>query len=334
MALHGAALWRQVSKVVELKKNFRAACDPKFVNLLSRIRSGIAWNGEGTLSLQQKGTGDNYSLSDYEILSNRLLQRIGNDSEALERFKDAPIIVSHKTTRDAINIRKVKAFAESQQQEFCWYHSRDRYRRQNVPEDQQCLIWTLRSSVTKDALGLLPLVPGMKVMVTENVAIKANVVNGAEGVLMDIKYETDQFGRRYAVCAYVHIQGSNMQAPGLPYEVVPILPVSTSFRYTQAGGLCFNISRWQLPLLPAYAYTDYKSQGRSLDNVIIDLTHCYSLQSAYVMLSRARSLEGLAILRPFNPRKINQRLPEEFRNEFARLNTLNVHTLVEYEASQ
>jgi hypothetical protein len=173
----------------------------------------------------------------------------------------------------------------------------------------------------------------MKVMVTENIAIKANVVNGAEGILTDIKYETNQFGRHYAVCAYVHIQGSNIQAPGLPYEVIPILPVSTPFHYTQAGGLCFNISRWQLPLLPAYTYTDYKSQGQSLHDVIVDLTHCYSLQSAYVMPSRVRSLTGLAILRPFDPRKINQRLPEEFRNKFARLNILNVHTLTEYQRS-
>ncbi|KAJ7656087.1 hypothetical protein DFH06DRAFT_899129, partial [Mycena polygramma] len=54
-------------------------------------------------------------------------------------------------------------------------------------------------------------------------------------------------------------------------------------------GESFSICREQLPLLPAYAYTDYKSQGRSLKWVIVDLNGCHSLQSVYVMLSRATS---------------------------------------------
>ena len=39
--------------------------------------------------------------------------------------------------------------------------------------------------MTEDMLGLLPLVPGMKVMVTDNVATP----NGCLGIVQDIKYE-------------------------------------------------------------------------------------------------------------------------------------------------
>ena len=113
LVLHGASLWQQVSKVVELKKYFHVVHDQKFVNLLSCVWSSIAWNEKGTLSEQQRGIGDNYSLPDYEILCTRLLQSTANDPEALERFKYTPIIISHKTTRDTINICKVKAFAGS-----------------------------------------------------------------------------------------------------------------------------------------------------------------------------------------------------------------------------
>jgi hypothetical protein len=87
----------------------------------------------------------------------------------------------------------------------------------------------------------------------------------------------------------------------------------------------------QLPLLPAYAFTDYKIQGRSLTHVIIDLESCRSLQSAYVMLSRATSLKGVAIMRWFDPSRIYKPLSQQFRNEFSRLNNLDEVTKSLYD---
>lgn len=169
-------------------------------------------------------------------------------------------------------------------------------------------------------------------MITKNIAIKANVVNGAEGIITDIKYNLNDYDRWYIICTYVKIDWSQLQAPGLPYEVVPILPVSTTFWYAQPKGLSFNITRKQIPLVPAYAYTDYKSQGRSLKYVIVDLTYCFSLQSVYVMLSRAKSLDGLAILHFFPPHQISQRLPEEFRIKFDRLTSVGMNTRDNFES--
>ncbi|KAJ6549346.1 hypothetical protein B0H10DRAFT_1850979 [Mycena sp. CBHHK59/15] len=48
----------------------------------------------------------------------------------------------------------------------------------------QARLWKVRSKTSKDSLGELPLIVGMKVVVTENVAIKANIVNGAEGIVL------------------------------------------------------------------------------------------------------------------------------------------------------
>jgi len=192
------------------------------------------------------------------------------------------------------------------------------------------------SSVTKDNLGHLPLVPGMRVMVTDNAAMTVKVVNGSQGVLRDVKYDVDEDGNRYVICAYVHVPGSRLHTPGLEAEVVPILPVRSNFVYgapagdadrcnnetvnsktrKKSKGPTFSISRMQLPLVPAYAFTDYKIQGQSLSNVIIDLQGCRSLQSAYVMLSRAKSMNGVAILRWFEPGKIYRTLSQQFRDEF------------------
>ncbi|KLO12580.1 hypothetical protein SCHPADRAFT_803817, partial [Schizopora paradoxa] len=66
--------------------------------------------------------------------------------------------------------------------------------------------------------------------------------------------------------------------------------------------------------------TDYKSQGRTMDKVIIDLQSTRTRQSAYVMLSRVRSLDGLLILRPFEPKKLKAEFDPELRSEMSRLN--------------
>ena len=128
-----------------------------------------------------------------------------------------------------------------------------------------------------------------------------------------------------SLCAYIHIPGCDLQISGLGFEVVPILPIKTAFFYAPRhvtsevsvgeSGKC-NIVCSQLPLLPAYAFIDYKIQGCSLDRVIIDLHSCCTLQSAYVMLSRARLLEGILIMRFFKPDVIYRMLSEQFRTEF------------------
>jgi hypothetical protein len=84
-------------------------------------------------------------------------------------------------------------------------------------------------------------------------------------------------------------------------------------------------------MVPAYAFTDYKSQGRTLDAVIVDLSNCRDLQSVYVMLSRCRRLKDLVIVCGFMSKKINSRWGEEFRNEFYRLDVLDRSTKSRHE---
>jgi hypothetical protein len=67
-----------------------------------------------------------------------------------------------------------------------------------------------------------------------------------------------------------------------------------------------------------------------MDHPVIDLTHCYSLQSVYVMLSRVKSLKGVAILRNFPANKVNQCLAQEFQNEFRRLKLVDEKTRLEF----
>ena len=54
---------------------------------------------------------------------------------------------------------------------------------------------------------------------------------------------------------------------------------------------------YQYPLKLAYAISVHKSQGQTLDNIIVDLTECWTENLGYVALSRTRSLRDITLLK-------------------------------------
>ncbi len=64
-----------------------------------------------------------------------------------------------------------------------------------------------------------------------------------------------------------------------------------------------QVTRTQLPILPAFAITTYKAQGLTMNKIVVDLQvplGTLKVASIYVPLSRVKRVEDVAILRPFD----------------------------------
>ena len=116
--------------------------------------------------------------------------------------------------------------------------------------------------------------------------------------------------------------------PNLQQHEVVVLEDTTelTFRHPHSGKKC-KIRRTQLPVLPVFALTVHKAQGQMMERAMVDLEGCRGSESPYVMLSRIKSLEGLAILHPFSKARIVCRPSEDSHREQCRLHLCNLVTM-------
>lgn len=172
---------------------------------------------------------------------------------------------------------------------------------------------------------------GMKVMVTFNVNTEKDIANGSRGrihaIILDER-EPPCDGSRVVLKyppAYVLVKLDSSKAPkldGLPEGVVPIVPIQKSF-YIKPGDRKVRVTRTQLPITPAYAFTDYRSQGQTIEYVIIDIgwppSGGLTGFNAYVALSRSSGRETIRLLRDFENKLFTQHPNEDLRIEDRRL---------------
>ena len=90
----------------------------------------------------------------------------------------------------------------------------------------------------------------------------------------------------------------------------------------QVGHIKCKVTREQLPVTGAYSITDYKAQGSTFKQSIIDLAFLTASAGAYVMLSRLTSSAGLYILRDFPLQNLNRPFSKELIDVLERLKSL------------
>lgn len=101
----------------------------------------------------------------------------------------------------------------------------------------------------------------------------------------------------------VKVDNTRLKAlPGLEAGVIPLAPVAKTMRIglgrkkkkrdKEQPQLKFMVTQRQLPMMAAYAFTDYRAQGPTIPRVVVDIAHTPSGQmsifNVYVVLSRSR----------------------------------------------
>lgn len=129
-------------------------------------------------------------------------------------------------------------------------------------------------------------------MLTSNLWVDVGLVNGAMGTVQAICYMT---GGPPDLPIAVMVRFDNYSGPTFPDNTVPITPLRRC--WSSSGGQC---SRLQLPLKLAWAITIHKSQGLTLDKVVIDVgKREFSTGLTFVAYSRVRQLQDLLFTSPF-----------------------------------
>lgn len=123
------------------------------------------------------------------------------------------------------------------------------------------------------APGTLVLKIGAQVMLLKNINLSAGLVNGARGVV--VKY----------VDGFPIVKFKNNKLFAAKPE---------KWAIKTPGGVI--VTRKQVPLKLAWAFSIHKSQGLTLDCVEMSLSKVFEAGQAYVALSRAQSLDSLRVL--------------------------------------
>jgi ATP-dependent DNA helicase PIF1 len=101
--------------------------------------------------------------------------------------------------------------------------------------------------------------------------------------------------------------------PYVDADGTPLVPIGpTTHTWTGKGGQC---SRTQFPISVAYAITVHKSQGLSLELVVVGLgcRKDFSRGLSFVAISRARSLMGLAFVGPVTRERLTRTIDSKSR---------------------
>jgi len=122
--------------------------------------------------------------------------------------------------------------------------------------------------------GVVKLRVGAQVMLLKNLQVSTGLVNGARGRVESFTQEGNPV---------VVFLGGNKQE--IKYD-----------KWTIKSGVGVTLTRTQIPLRLAWAFSIHKSQGMTLDCVEVSLSRVFECGQAYVALSRAKNLHSLRIL--------------------------------------
>ena len=258
-------------------------------------------------------------------------------------WNDVILVTPCNGVRSIWNERALEAHCRRTGHTHYIVYAEDTCQQKKLSAEERLAIAHLKLDKTNSLPNKIDLAVGMKAMVLENIATGADLANGSRGLIVDIILDpredapinsSDIVYLQHPPAAILFAPYCNRgtQLTNLPIGTVPIFPSKKKF--SLGGKLGNTIERTQFALTAAYAFTDWKLQGQTIENVIIDLaktpTGALNGFNAYVALSRSRGKSTIRLLRDFDSKLFTVHPNKLLRQEDERLAMLARETVQRY----
>ena len=345
----GFELWRSISRVVCLNVNVRAP------GVLSRLQSEMR---AGHISDEM-----------WELYLSRIVEpndRRLTDSDSPFANNSMHFVVHRHRIRVMRALENAKEQSRKLNVPLFILQASDQAVR---VEDEAKLTPALRAELlqrvnpdkTKGLPSFLPLYLGMRLFLTSKDCVRFGIMKGCPCILRDIVFSDFEILPQVPVSGYPYsiqympvsllLQVEDVEWSLPKTELPEQLPANVDRRglfqlrpsfdhlSLQVGIEYVSIRRTTFLATPADTITVYAAQGSTFDAVVADMQRPPRLDASkhwlacYVMLSRARSLEGFLVLRPATRAELSARPPQYLVDELERLQRLentSLHELVDY----
>jgi len=329
----GRELFKLFDTVIMLTQQVRV-CDQGWTDILNRLRIG--------------------DCTDHDLDEiNKLI--IGNPRGEEVNFRSAPwneaiLVTPRHAVREEWNDAALKRHCKMTRNRRYVVNSEDFDKVSGEELSPQCrlAVASMDSKHTGKLPDRLQLAVGMKAMVLLNVSTEGDIANGTRGTITDIVLdprEPPTTELKDGSVRLVYPPALVMFKPDKPSKltfdgiddpgVVPILPTTATFTASfkhNGSPQSVKVKRRQYAMTAGYAFTDYKSQGQTIEYVIIDLSKppggggSLSPFNAYVALSRSRGRQNIRLLRKYDEELFIHHPSEDLRVEMVRLHRLERET--------
>ncbi|KAH7237966.1 hypothetical protein B0J15DRAFT_569733 [Fusarium solani] len=320
--------------VVLLEEQVRARDDPQLGALLDRVRAGTQTN------------------EDLDLLNTRLVDRSQITFKAGLRA-----ITPLNRNRWSLNMEALIDWARFHRRHISIFISTHTWRSRALSQLEVAQTIEQGDNSSCKIPGVFFYAQGMPVVVNKNTYTGLRVVNGAEFAAMDVIPDPKFPGYCLADDVTIHFgpplgillesqDTKDLAIPALPTGTVLIRPITHTLdpansHYRFLSGKC---TRRGLPVVPAFVLTDYKAQGKTFIDVLLELrgnrmtngqpSKC-DFTSLYVQLSRCRTLRGIKLLSPVRPQDFLGNKPDQSMiDAMRRLTDLAVETRRLFESQQ
>ncbi|KID59322.1 arrestin domain-containing protein, partial [Metarhizium hybridum] len=332
------ALWKKFSTVIMLNEQVRAAGDPELQGLLTRIRQG------------------SQTEADLDLLNNRCYK----EGKSIPWETGITVVTPLNRNRWNLNMEATVAFQTQRQALLRIFLSEHKWVDGQPTEEEAIMMQSQGDDSAIPVPAVFMFVPGMPIVVNKNTLQGLKLVNGASYTAVDVILDKSYPGYRISADTILHFgppAGIILKADstkafnfvGMPPGTILLTPLRVRIN-------CQRKRLWQqtdcsrkgLPCTAAFACTDYKVQGRTLERVALELRGTRTTNfngeavplacdpcSLYVQLSRCPTLDGIMLLSKVRKRDfIGNTTPESMTIAKDRLEDLSETTLVEFHTWQ